>query len=205
MRVLRKQYFQESELIKQQQAENRLKKAELDKKKVELMRASLAAEPMKQQQIESVGFKPKTDGEAGEANEATGKEDPIFQERRRMWEEYKLKRDRVRESNYLNKSQLQSNSRLDKLLYLYYSASSFVTYDNIDLKLDMALYDSRLSAPAKAVTRIATELQENYPRETLNTRAAELANAIQGTMVNGQPDVSSIKQVMEEKAESSSQ
>eukprot|EP00842_Homolaphlyctis_polyrhiza_P001998 jgi/Hompol1/279/HPOL_003617-RA len=65
--------------------------------------------------------------------------DTIFEERKRMWRQYCLERRQRRFATFANQRQNEANSRLDALTYLFHASSDFVTYHNLDSKIDAVL------------------------------------------------------------------
>ncbi|KAH6592700.1 hypothetical protein BASA61_004466 [Batrachochytrium salamandrivorans] len=137
--------------------------------------------------------------------------DLVFRERRKQWAQYCDERRNRRYHNLVTHKLQESKTRLDALTYLYYSASNFVTYSNLDGKVAEAL---RLGADTQATVNemlVAAEIRDatddttgvfgsssswitNGSTRNELTRQDALKSALMGTLPSGDMDAETIKE-----------
>ncbi|TPX30659.1 hypothetical protein SeMB42_g07884 [Synchytrium endobioticum] len=101
-----------------------------------------------QQQSGFSSFRSSTppDDTTSSATESTGSEhstsgtiDPALAAKRQAWHDALKARRQRRLSTYLTSVSQQTETKLENLLYLYHSAVDFVTYANLDAKIEAAM------------------------------------------------------------------
>ncbi|KAJ3189129.1 hypothetical protein HDU85_002754 [Gaertneriomyces sp. JEL0708] len=183
LRKRRKQYALESQKVAEKQRE---KEARRKMEEEERMRElDVKIKEFKKERAASLG-----DGLTGSASESTHpaskalgaasqeQEDPFITSRRNMWRQMTLERRQKRYNNHLQALSSQSEHRLTSLLHLYHSASSFVTYENLDAKLDQ-VQDLLYSFDGSDL--------ENAKKELITQRTAALQEAITGSILVQNP------------------
>ncbi|KAI9202927.1 uncharacterized protein BJ171DRAFT_583412 [Polychytrium aggregatum] len=106
-----------------------------------------------------------------------------------QWAEFITKRRQKRFENHLALHNHNKERRLEELLYLYYASADFVSYSNLDAKID-ACFDRGLSIGKLEV--LNPTRYEDFVSGLAKSRQTELLDILSGK-INGKPGVDEIK------------
>ena len=181
MRVLRSSLFKEQEANRAQEV---IRKQEL---------AIVKQQLMKQAQLDIKEFKLQ--------NRIHVLTDPILTASLESEKLQKpaIKNGQQRLKNYMKTVSNSSRSRKEHLTSLFYMAADFVTYKNLDQKIDDALSNFIIPITEKIVDldEPTDLIQENVIKSA--SRAVELKNALNGLRQDGKPNVESVETMFTEK------
>ncbi|KAJ3171830.1 hypothetical protein HDU87_008218 [Geranomyces variabilis] len=124
-------------------------------------------------------------GGANKQKEAAADVDPVFKTRATMWRKYNAARRQQRFENNVAEREAQSEIRLESLLYLYHSARTFVTYDNVDAQV------RALQPPLTSTFKFGGE--EQNARVFGAARRRALKDTLEGTLNDGRFGVHTLK------------
>ncbi|KAG0243717.1 hypothetical protein BGW41_001590 [Actinomortierella wolfii] len=124
-------------------------------------------------------------------------------ERKQRVMEFVAARKEKRLANFRQREEQQSEERLDHLIRLYHAAEDFVTYENLDRKVN-EFYEQSLSLGPQLYTERVSDMVRNVAdnggvvsSQDLVKREQDLKDALDGTVLGGKIGYESAKAKME--------
>ncbi|TPX37972.1 hypothetical protein SmJEL517_g00250 [Synchytrium microbalum] len=111
-------------------------------------------------------------------------EDPILAAKRQAWHDALRTRRQRRLTTYLNKVSDETENRLSDILYLYHTASDFVTYANLDAKIAAAMDVVRGTTEIKVDFQPDDSIDAALSRHSSNTPSEQRERAL-GLIMEG--------------------
>ncbi|KAI9105634.1 hypothetical protein DFS34DRAFT_600177 [Phlyctochytrium arcticum] len=170
MRERRKAYFEEAKIgLEAKKMVQESARAKEQARKDELAANIRAYKAEKSKSFASMDTEATEKKEGSET--AVASEDPVIVSRRDMHAKRKQERSQIRFENFVRERSKQVDRRLESLMYLYHSAGDFVTYDNLDTKIEeLSQYRSPQPVPTLADQRekaLRTALTETALRQKI--------------------------------------
>ncbi|EGF77546.1 hypothetical protein BATDEDRAFT_91350 [Batrachochytrium dendrobatidis JAM81] len=120
-------------------------------------------------------------------SDTTDATDETFESRKRLWNQFIVDRRTRRYKNLVTFKQEESKVRRDALTYLYHSAADFVSYRNMDAKIDEVLKMNMLLYRTLPELAMAADQEETGNPTSKSTKRREdtLKGELLGTFANG--------------------
>lgn len=217
MRQLRRKYAEEQAELRQQQTLLSRQRFQEKKLQQEKLRQDIIAYKRQQQikgldltvgGVDSVALvvEDKEKGEQGVNNTSSSSFDRLIESRRSTWHRLKKQVREARLDTHLSLLQETSLARQEQLLYLFYSASDFVTLDNLDAKLDQVVAES--AQPSHTHSYFPANLdimQSSLTSKSASEKAKEVDGLVQelketlsGSEDTAKPDLLQLERKREE-------
>ncbi|KAJ3045493.1 hypothetical protein HDV00_009147 [Rhizophlyctis rosea] len=186
--ALRKQYREESEAKERQKEEEKRLEAERREAKRIAFEAEVAAfRAARGRDFSEDGI----DRKSPTAVDDIAPEDPIVEDRKAQWRAYARERQQKKFEHFVGQESRKAYHRVTALMYLYHAAADFVTYENMDQKIEQALQAGGISGGVRS------ELSLGQQREIA------LKDVMLGTIADGKIGPEDVARILEENGGSS--
>ncbi|KAJ3273518.1 hypothetical protein HK104_004266, partial [Borealophlyctis nickersoniae] len=203
MEEIRQQYAKEAAAARILDQERAAKAVQGDQEKQNQLELEIAAYKAERARA----FWEEAGGEKGEGRPTLvddvvlpppeGVEPDPFVERRQFWKKMVEERKKARFANFANNEKQVSERRLEALLYLFHAATDFVTYRNLDEKLNYQMEPTHSGIYNNTSVAKLLEAHALGKNDTGVQREIALTDVMMGTLHDGQLGVEGVRELNE--------